>query len=752
MPLKHFKRDKAEKDGWLSPVFLLKIRNVSLGLGFLLALLFLFPTVAPVPRYDYQLDQVTGSGEEVIAPIDFQLPVEAQRLAEQRAQASMEVAPEYRRDDKLAIQTRESLVQLEARIEEFLHPDSLNLASMVSDSISQDAWAMAGMEAHYPSLPPQTLFFLLDSGSHVDLIEEVAEVCDNLYQQGILNTRSPLNDGLGRKSAFALLGENKLRDASRILDQDQLDDYLAKLCLSFRSWQEEQRDVFRVVARSHLRPNLLYAEMDTELKKEEARSRVPDHSLIRKGVRILGPNVQVTQEHLDQLDALQEQLGFQPRSRWQSFSLILARIAMILFLSFLAIRFLLIYQPGFLGQSRRVFFFVTLILAFMTVSRFALQVEGSGEFLIPVVFVAMLVAGLYDSILAMVVTLFSLVLLVALAPFSPGALLVSLLAGGATIFSMQRMRDRLQFYRSILYVGIAYVLAISALELGRVPFPQMLSHWGYGVANGLICAWLVVPLMPLMERFFDLTTDFKLLELTDLNRPILKRMKVEAPGTFQHSMVVSNLAEAAADEIGANALLAKVCAYYHDIGKLKKPEYYAENQGGQKNPHDKLSPNMSALIIGAHVKEGLDTADKISLPSVVKNGIPEHHGTTIMKFFLHRAREQDPHGQVKEDDFRYPGPKPSSPETAVLMLADTVEAMARSLDDPTAAKIRSQVKLAIETRLQDGQLEQCGLSIEDLAKIRESFITTLLSIYHPRIRYPSDPEVPMEERAGEGSD
>jgi len=273
------------------------------------------------------------------------------------------------------------------------------------------------------------------------------------------------------------------------------------------------------------------------------------------------------------------------------------------------------------------------------------------------------------------------------------------------------------------------------------------------MGNGLICAWLVMPILPLLERFFDLTTDFTLLELTDLNRPILKRLKVEAPGSFQHSLVVSNLAEAAADAIGANALLAKVCAYYHDIGKLAKPDYFAENIRGFKNKHDKLRPNMSSLIISAHVKEGLDLAEQIKLPGIVRRAIPEHHGTTVMRYFYHKAQELDPHGQVKEDDFRYPGPKPQSPETAILMLADSIEATVRSLDEPNTANIRAVVKQSIETRLNEGQLEECGLSIRDLARIRESFVTSLLAIYHPRIQYPSDKDKGGEdEQARERAD
>jgi putative nucleotidyltransferase with HDIG domain len=244
-------------------------------------------------------------------------------------------------------------------------------------------------------------------------------------------------------------------------------------------------------------------------------------------------------------------------------------------------------------------------------------------------------------------------------------------------------------------------------------------------------------LMPIFESLFSVTTNFTLMELSDLNRPLLKRLIMEAPGTYHHSLMVGNMVEAVAEEVNANGLLARVSAYYHDIGKLAKPEYFFENKGENFNKHEKLAPTMSALILASHVKEGLDLARKEKMPKVVMDGIKEHHGTTVMAFFYNKALEYDSHDSVNIDDFRYPGPRPQSKETALIMLADSCEAAVRSLKEPTAPRIRALVSKIFAARMNDGELDNSGLTLNDIAVIREKFIQFLTGIFHPRVQYPS---------------
>jgi len=250
---------------------------------------------------------------------------------------------------------------------------------------------------------------------------------------------------------------------------------------------------------------------------------------------------------------------------------------------------------------------------------------------------------------------------------------VALVGGIGGALSVRVLRQRHQFYETMLVVGVANLLALLTLSLMNLWSVQAtLAAMGWGLLNALVSGLLAMGLLPLLETVFKKTTDITLLELSDLNRPLLKKMALEAPGTYHHSIMVGNLAEAAAEGIGANSLLARVGCYYHDIGKLRKPAYFAENQRPGLNPHDSLKPRMSALIIINHVKEGIEMAREAKLPEQVVDFIREHHGTTTISFFVEKALELDPSAEINLADYSYPGPKPRSKETAIAMLADNV--------------------------------------------------------------------------------
>jgi len=242
--------------------------------------------------------------------------------------------------------------------------------------------------------------------------------------------------------------------------------------------------------------------------------------------------------------------------------------------------------------------------------------------------------------------------------------------------------------------------------------------------------------LPYLETAFSITSMVKLLELTNPNHYLLKRLLLEAPGTYHHSLMVGNLAEASAESIGANPLLVRVGAYYHDIGKLKRPDYFVENQQGFDNPHEKIAPALSALIITSHVKDGVELAREAHIPEDIIDFIEQHHGTSLAKYFYSRALEEDRDGNISEDNFRYAGPKPQSKEVALVMLADSVEAAIRSLSEPTPAKIKNMVRLIIKDKLNDDQLESSALTFKDLDVIANSFCKILEGVYHRRIEYP----------------
>ena len=249
-----------------------------------------------------------------------------------------------------------------------------------------------------------------------------------------------------------------------------------------------------------------------------------------------------------------------------------------------------------------------------------------------------------------------------------------------------------------------------------------------------------------------MTTNITLLELSDPNHPLLRRLALHTPGTFHHSLMVGNLSEAGADAIGANPLLTRVSCYYHDIGKLLKPEYFVENQRHGINPHDKLKPNMSALILKSHVKEGIRLAKEYKLPQEVIDIIPQHHGTSIIAFFYHKAKEEDPKTTLTDRDFRYEGPKPQTKEAGIIMLADSVEAVSRVLKEPTPASLRGMVRNITMKRFQEGELDECELTLKDLNKMNEAFLHILAGVFHTRIEYPSakkEEESPPKEAKNE---
>jgi cyclic-di-AMP phosphodiesterase PgpH len=343
-------------------------------------------------------------------------------------------------------------------------------------------------------------------------------------------------------------------------------------------------------------------------------------------------------------------------------------------------------------------------------------------------------------------------------------MILSLVGGMTSVLLAFQIRKRLQLLQSGIYVGA--VTLVIGVVLGRLDIaacfgPNAMEHLQSltagsitAVGTAVVTALLISGLLPMFEGTFQLTTDISWLELSDLNHRLLRQMQLEAPGTFHHSLVVAALSEAAAEKIGANAPMCRVCSYFHDVGKLKKPNYFIENQhDGAENPHDTLTPTMSSLIILAHVKDGIDLAVKNKLNPRIIDVIQEHHGDSLVYFFYRRAQEQkkaelekvdrrleNPEDLpvVEEKNFRYPGPRPSTRESGIIALADTIESASRSLKKPTPLKIRTLVDDLVRAKINDGQLDDCPLTLRELALVKDSFTGTLRSMLHSRIDYPKD--------------
>lgn len=338
---------------------------------------------------------------------------------------------------------------------------------------------------------------------------------------------------------------------------------------------------------------------------------------------------------------------------------------------------------------------------------------------------------------------------------------ISICCGLTAVFATKRVSKRGRLLRAGFWVGLVALLldlvfakiSISGLGVsGSEGWQTFGKACLMALSTGVLTGLFVGGILPLLEGLFGLTTEITWLELSDLNHPLLRQMQLEAPGTFHHSLIVASLAESAAEAIGANAVMSRVCAYFHDIGKLNKPEYFIENQGGV-NPHDELTPTMSALIIVAHVKDGVDLAIKSKLNPRILEVIQEHHGDSLVYFFYRKAQEKlqkeqsdrdrgeshsDDLPKVDEKSFRYPGPIPQSRESGIVSLADAIESASRAMSKPTPSRIKGLVDEIVYKRVRDGQLDACGLTMTELTKIREVFSKTLRSMLHSRIQYPKD--------------
>jgi putative nucleotidyltransferase with HDIG domain len=302
---------------------------------------------------------------------------------------------------------------------------------------------------------------------------------------------------------------------------------------------------------------------------------------------------------------------------------------------------------------------------------------------------------------------------------------------------IRHCRERKVFITAGAKLGLLNILLVTSIDLylAELSGAKLLWDWAFAFMGGIGAGIVAAGIVPLVEIAFGYTTDISLLELASLDRPILRSLMIEAPGTYHHSVIVGSLVEAAASEIGANPLLAKVCGYYHDIGKIKKPLYFIENQKRGINKHDHLAPSMSSLILISHIKYGVEIARENKLGQIIIDTIRQHHGTSIIKYFYEKARQQKGDDSVNIDNFRYAGPKPQTRETGLVMLADVVEAASRTLDNPTPSRIQGLVKNLINNILSDGQLDECELTLKDLHKIASSFDKILYGIHHHRIEY-----------------
>lgn len=487
------------------------------------------------------------------------------------------------------------------------------------------------------------------------------------------------------------------------------------------------------VALAFLKPNNIHNEEKTLQARELAAAEVqPVITTVRNGETILSPGQVVTEDSLATMKALG--LTEEGRKLGTLFGLAVIAALEILFMAIYIQRF----EKYILG-SRSLQFIAASLLILFTLLASVTSFAQLSPLIVPMAALGMLATLMLGTRMSAVLVIFASVNLAIAGGSDPQYILVGLFGGLAGVFLVTHVSQRRDLMRAGLVAGLVVVMAAAgASQISEASFSRLWAGIAWGFGNATLSIIVTIGLLTIYEMVFNLPTPQKLLELADPTRPLLKELMMKAPGTYNHSIIMGNIAESAAESIGANQLLARVGAYYHDIGKLNRPDYFIENQFHVQNPHDRLTPGLSRLAITAHVKDGVSLATAEGLPPDIIDIIMQHHGTTVLSYFYHKAKESAREGPVDEEAYRYAGQKPASREAAIIMLADSVEAAVRALPNPTPRRIKNVIRDIFDQRLRDGQLSESMMTFGDLEKVRKVFEKCLQGFGAMRIVYPEE--------------
>lgn len=538
-----------------------------------------------------------------------------------------------------------------------------------------------------------------------------------------------------------IFGQNIKNDENDLKAKKQDFSYsMANLKLN-----KELRDLGTSIGFVLIKPNMVYDSKATIEKQDEAKDKVKP-AVIRKYQKIVTKGEEVTDAQI----AVLKKLGLLEKQWEIDIPSLIGLGILIALLEGLVIIYLYKFSPEIIKSLSKLMLISIIVVIELLFAIFISAYNISG-FLIPTAFAAMLVAILLKPGVALVLNVALSAFVTLIAGYNIDIFIVALIGGSAGAIAVSRMHQRNDLIRAGLIVSLVNAFSILGTSLINSSLTETVLIMSLlGIINGALSSIFTTGLLPFCETTFDIVTPMKLLELSNPNQPLLKRLLFEAPGTYHHSILVGNLAEAAVDAIGGNSLLARVGSYYHDVGKVKRPYFFKENQLTNENPHDKITPSLSTLIITSHVKDGSEMAKKYKLPSSIINMIKQHHGTTLIKYFYVKAvNDSSIHDDVKEEQFRYEGPKPDTRESAIIMLADSVEAAVRSIPSPTKASIEEMVRKIIKDKVDDNQLDNCDITLKDLNKITSAFFNVLNGIYHDRIEYP---QLDTNEKEGISND
>lgn len=529
----------------------------------------------------------------------------------------------------------------------------------------------------------------------------------------------------------------EITDASNVFDINEISNIIQNK-LKESIYDSLLYSAAQKISAKFIIENLIYNSDLTNLEIQNRIEQIPKTiGIVKENERIISkhdPVNRFTKMKLDSYKKIRlERIGVQDMLL-QQIGKLFTIVTLVLVLGL----FLFYIRPKIYKDNLKLIIISSLILieGFFAYISLKMDVNVPVELLIFVPVASILLTIIFDSRLAFYTVTVICFFVAAIRGGDYSICFISFCGSVLAIFSERDIKNRSQIFRSFFFILIGYTFSILAINLVRIEDSQKIwMKLLFGGVNAIMSPIIAYGLLIFYERVFKITTDLTLLELSDFNHPLLKELSSKAPGTFHHSIIMGNLSEAASESIGANQTLARVGCYYHDIGKLLKPQYFIENQLDQNNKHNELNPSMSTKIIISHVKDGIELAKKHKLPDLLIDFIPMHHGTTLVSYFYDKAKNTSKE-EIIDYIYRYPGPKPQTKETGIVMLADAIEASTRTIEDPTPQRLENKIKEVIRNRFMEGELDECDLTLRDLTKIKESFLKTLLGIHHHRLKYP----------------
>lgn len=564
---------------------------------------------------------------------------------------------------------------------------------------------------------------------------------NRVYKKGILsiNTAEKTKDSI----AIRVGNVDRIESISKFMLYEEAEKEIAQE-ISRLNYPDDIENPLREYSVHFLIPNLVFSSSLTNEEIEQARNNVSKYSgIVNENERIIAQHERISKEAKLKIESYKEAKGDTIATGGLVLQFLGKFLHIALLLALLGVYIVLLREKIFNENNKLILIsLIFVFVSFITYLVNQINVQAPIQFLIFIPAASMLFTIIFDSRMGFFCTIILALITGALRGNDYTFATMNLIAGGLSVYTVRDIKNRSQIFRSFLIILLGYFLSIIAFGLERfAPVDKMLVEFAFAGSNALISPVLTYGLLIFFEKMFSITTDLTLLELSNFDRPLLKELARKSPGTFNHSMTMGTMAESAAEKIGANPLLVRVGAYYHDIGKTITPQNYVENQLDNQNVHENLNPEESVQLIVSHVKEGIQLGRESNLPEEIIDFIPMHHGTTVMTYFYEKAKKLYGEDKVNIDDYKYPGPKPNSREASILMLADGCESAVRSIEEPDNDKVVNVIDSIFKARINAGQLDESPVTFNDITNMKETFLNILLGQHHRRIRYPKQEEM-----------